>query len=89
MHEKEKQVLFRMLQYSLFEESISDQNEMNQEALFEYEWFENYFTDDDREAYFIREEETQLWKSWSKFVISDKLRPKVFWRSFRKRKTDI
>ena len=58
MHEKEKQVLFRMLQYSLFEESISDQNEMNQEALFEYEWFENYFTDDDREAYFIREEET-------------------------------
>lgn len=59
VHEKEKQVLFRMLQYSLFEESISDQNEMNQEALFEYEWFEHYFTDDDREAYFIREEETE------------------------------
>lgn len=58
VHEKEKHVLFRLLQYSLFEESISDQNEMNQEALFEYKWFEHYFTDDDRDAYFIREEET-------------------------------
>lgn len=47
-----------MLQYSLFEESISDQNEMNQEALFEYKWFEYYFIDDDIDAYFIREEET-------------------------------
>ena len=54
----EKEILHRLLQYSLFEESISDQNEMNQEALFEYKWFEHYFTDDDRDAYFIREEET-------------------------------
>lgn len=54
----EKEILYRLLQYSLFEESISDQNEMNQEALFEYKWFEHYFTDNDREAYFIREEVT-------------------------------
>lgn len=54
----EKEILYRLLQYSMFEESISDQNEMNQEALFEYKWFEHYFTDDDRDAYFIREEET-------------------------------
>ena len=58
VHEKEKHVLFRLLQYSLFEESTSDFNEMNDEALFEYKWFECYFTDDDRETYFIREEET-------------------------------
>ena len=55
---EEKAILYRLLQYSLFEESISDQNEMNREALFEYKWFEHYFIDNDREAYFIREEET-------------------------------
>lgn len=31
---------------------------MNEEALFEYKWFDCYFTDDNREAYFIREEES-------------------------------
>ena len=31
---------------------------MNEEALFEYKWFDKYFTDDDREAFFIREVET-------------------------------
>ena len=55
---EEKSILFRLLQYSLFEESISDQNEMNDEAIFEYQWFDAYFTESDREAYFIREEET-------------------------------
>lgn len=54
-----KDILFRLLQYSLFEESISDQNEMKEDALFEYPWFENYFTDEDREAYFIREQDTR------------------------------
>lgn len=53
-----KEVLYRLLQYSLFEESLSDQNDMNEDALFEYPWFENYFTEEDREAYFIREHET-------------------------------
>ena len=55
---EEKDILFRLLQYSLFEESISDQNEMNEKAIFEYKWFEAYFTENDREAYFIKEEET-------------------------------
>lgn len=55
----EKDILYRLLQYSLFEESISDLNEMNEEAIFEYKWFEKYFSDDsDRIAYFIREEKT-------------------------------
>ena len=54
----QKEVLFRLLQYSLFEESLNDQNEMNNEAIFEYEWFENYFIDTEREAYFIREKRT-------------------------------
>lgn len=53
-----KDTLFRLLQYSLFEESISDQNDMNEDALFEYPWFENYFTEEEREAYFIKEQGT-------------------------------
>ena len=55
----EKDILFRLLQYSLFEESISDQNEMNENGIFEYKWFDAYFTDDDREVYFIREKRTE------------------------------
>ncbi|MBQ6896622.1 MAG: GNAT family N-acetyltransferase [Oscillospiraceae bacterium] len=56
----DKEILYRLLQYSLFEESQTDLNEMNNEALFEYEWFDSYFTDKDREAYFIKSEENKL-----------------------------
>ena len=31
---------------------------MNNEAIFEYKWFDSYFQDDSREAYFIKEEST-------------------------------
>lgn len=55
---QQRDTLFRMLQYSLFEESLTDLNEMNGEALFEYPWFDLYFTEEDREACFIREEES-------------------------------
>lgn len=54
----EKDALFQLLQYSLFEESATDFNEMNGDALFDYPWFELYFTDADRWAYLIREDET-------------------------------
>lgn len=56
--ENEKQILYRLLEYSLFEESLNDLNEMNDEAIFEYKYFDSYFTDEDRDAYFIREKET-------------------------------
>lgn len=39
VEECKRDVLYRLLQYSLFEESLSDQNDMNEEALFEYPWF--------------------------------------------------
>ena len=55
---EDKDILYRLLQYSLFEESITDQNEMNNEAIFEYKWFDSYFQDNNREAYFIKEQET-------------------------------
>ena len=53
-----KDTLFRLLQYSLFEESETDQNDMNENAIFEYRWFENYFTDKDRFAFFAKERNT-------------------------------
>ena len=53
-----KDTLYRLLQYSLFEESENDLNEMNDNAIFEYKYFDRYFTDEDRDAYFIREQNT-------------------------------
>lgn len=55
---EEKDTLFRLLQYSLFEESATDGNEMNGDGLYDYPWFPLYFTDDDRWAYLLREEGT-------------------------------
>ena len=52
-----KDTLYRLLQYSLFEESLTDGNEMNEDAIFEYKYFDNYFTDNNRDAFFIREQE--------------------------------
>lgn len=42
VEESKRAVLYRLLQYSLFEESLSDQNDMDEDGLFEYPWFENY-----------------------------------------------
>ena len=53
-----KDILYRLLQYSLFEESLNDGNEMNNEGIFEYKYFDKYFTDDNRDAYFIKNKET-------------------------------
>lgn len=57
--ETQKQdVTFRLLQYSLYEESQTDQNEMNEDGLFEYPWFASYFTEKERDAFFIKEQKT-------------------------------
>ena len=53
-----KEILFRLLQYSLFEESLHDQNTINEDALFDYPWFDLYFTEKDRDAFFIHEQDT-------------------------------
>ena len=55
---KKKDTLFRLLQYSLFEESLNDHNDMNEEALYDYPYFDAYFVETEREAYFIRDEES-------------------------------
>ena len=56
--QEEKNILYRLLQYSLFEESETDLNEMNDDAIFEYKHFDSYFKDNSRYAYFIKEQET-------------------------------
>lgn len=38
---EEKEILYRLLQYSLYEESETDLNEMNEDAIYEYKYF-NY-----------------------------------------------
>lgn len=56
--ENKKDTLYRLLEYSLYEESLNDGNEMNDEAIFEYKYFDRYFTDNDRDAFFIRKQNT-------------------------------
>ena len=53
--ESEKDELYRLLQYALYDGSQYIDNEINEEGVFEYKWFDNYFTDDNRDAYFIKD----------------------------------
>ena len=59
VEEHKKHVLYRLLQYSLFEESLTDQNDMDEDGVFAYKWLEDYFTEEDREAFFIKEQGTE------------------------------
>lgn len=56
--EQEKDTLYRLLEYSLYEESLFDGNEMNNEAIFEYKYFDSYFSDANRSAFFIKDKDT-------------------------------
>ena len=40
----DRELLYRLLQYSLYEESAHDGNVMGPDGLFEYPWFDLYFT---------------------------------------------
>ncbi len=51
---KDKEKLYKLLQYSLYDGSQYIDNDINEECVFEYKWFDNYFIDDDRNAYFIK-----------------------------------
>lgn len=56
---EDKNILYQLLQYLLFEISANDDTTMNQKGYFEYPWFDNYFTDRDRTAYFIKDKKTK------------------------------
>ena len=50
----EKEKLYKLLQYALYDGSQYIDNDINEDFIFEYRWFDNYFTDNDRNAYFIK-----------------------------------
>ena len=52
--DNEKDKLYKLLQYALYDGSQYIDNEINEECIFEYKWFDNYFTDNDRDAFFIK-----------------------------------
>lgn len=52
----EKDLLFNLLQFALYDGSKYIDNKINDNGLFEYRWFDNYFTDNDRYCFFIKEE---------------------------------
>lgn len=55
-----KEVLHNLLQFALYDGSKYVKNELNKDAKFEYKWFDNYFTDTSRDAYFIKSGKTYL-----------------------------
>lgn len=57
---EDKGKLYRLLQFALYDGSQYIDNTLNQDCLFDYGWFDNYFTDDDRDAYFIKNGEDYL-----------------------------
>ena len=48
---KDKEKLYQLLQYALYDGSQYIDNDINEECIFEYRWLDNYFTDDDKNAY--------------------------------------
>ena len=43
--QQEKEKLYKLLQYALYDGSQYIDNDVNEECIFEYRWFDNYFTD--------------------------------------------
>ena len=56
--QEQKTKLFSLLQFSLYEESATDGNHINENGYFDYPYFEAYFNDALREAYFIQSDNT-------------------------------
>src|SRR5574344_1171636 len=57
---EEKEILFNLLQFALYDGSHYYENTINDKGLFDYKWFNNYFTDDDRDAFFIKSNKEKL-----------------------------
>ena len=58
--ESKKDILYHLLQFSLYDGSQYIENDLNKECLYDYKWFNNYFTDLDRDAYFIKNNDEYL-----------------------------
>ena len=57
---EDKDKLYRLLQYALYDGSFYIDNDIDEDCKFKYGWFDNYFTDDDRDAYFIKDGDNYL-----------------------------
>lgn len=55
-----KDILYNLLQFALYDGSMYIENQLNEKGEFNYTWFDNYFTDNDREAFFIKNEDNYL-----------------------------
>ena len=51
---EKKDVLYNLLQFALYDGSQYIENELNENGNFNYNWFDNYFKDANRESYFIK-----------------------------------
>ena len=56
----EKSKLYKMLQFALYDGSFYIDNNINNNIEFEYKWFEEYFLNPKRKAYFIKNNEKYL-----------------------------
>ena len=56
--QEQKTKLFSLQQFSLYEEIATDGNHINEDGYFDYPYFEAYFNDALREAYFIQSDIT-------------------------------
>lgn len=50
-----RDVLFNLLQFALYDGCLFTNESLNDKGLFSYKWFDNYFIDNDRDAYFIKD----------------------------------
>ena len=57
---EEKEILYNLLQFALYDGSKYIENELNDKGEFEYHWFDNYFTDTDRLSYFIKSDDNKI-----------------------------
>lgn len=57
---QDKEKLYRLLQYAMYDGSQYIDNDINTDCIFDYKWLDNYFTDSDRNAYFIKNDDKYL-----------------------------
>ena len=55
-----KEILYNLLQFALYDGNQYIKNELNEKGMFNYTWFDNYFTDLDREDHFIKSSNNYL-----------------------------
>ena len=58
--QEDREKLYKLLQYALYDGSQYIDNNINDDCIFEYKWFDNYFVDNDRYAYFIKSGSTYV-----------------------------